>query len=52
MQTARIAQALTELGPGGREAARDFLLAMINVDDRDGVLRFIARADRACGPHR
>jgi DNA-binding MarR family transcriptional regulator len=52
MQTARIAQALTELGPGGREAARDFLLAMINVDDRDSVLRFIARADRACGPHR
>src|SRR6266481_748840 len=35
MQTARIAHALTELGPGGREAARDFLLAMINADDRD-----------------
>ena len=52
MQTARIAHALTELGPGGREAARDFLLAMINADDRDSVLRFIARADRACGPHR
>src|SRR5260370_31908077 len=26
MQTARIAHALTELGPGGREAARNFLL--------------------------
>jgi DNA-binding MarR family transcriptional regulator len=52
MQTARIAHALTELGPGGREAARNFLLAMINADDRDSVLRFIARADRACGPHR
>src|SRR5437773_6643922 len=37
MQTARIAHALTELGPGGREAARDFLLAMINADDRDSV---------------
>jgi len=52
MQTARIAHALTELGPGGREAARNFLLAMINTDDRDSVLRFIARADRARGPNR
>src|SRR5882672_12265539 len=43
LQTDRIAHALTELGPGGREAARDFLLAMINADDRDSVLRFIAR---------
>jgi DNA-binding MarR family transcriptional regulator len=47
LQTARIAQALAELGPGAHESARRFLSAMIDADGRDDVLRFIARADRA-----
>jgi DNA-binding MarR family transcriptional regulator len=47
LQTARIAAALSELGPNAHEAACRFLTAMINVDHRDAVLRFIARADRA-----
>jgi DNA-binding MarR family transcriptional regulator len=46
LQTARIARALAELGPGAHESARRFLTAMIDADDRDGVLRFIAHADR------
>jgi DNA-binding MarR family transcriptional regulator len=49
LQTERIARALAELGPGAHEAARRFLAAMIEADARDGVLRFIARADRARG---
>jgi DNA-binding MarR family transcriptional regulator len=47
LQTARVARALAELGPGAHEAARRFLIAMIDAKDRDGILRFIARADRA-----
>ena len=47
LQTGRIATALSELGPSAHEAARRFLIAMVNSDSRDGVLRFIARADRA-----
>ena len=47
LQTARIAHALTELGPNAHEAARRFLVTLIDPDNRDGVLRFIARADRA-----
>jgi DNA-binding MarR family transcriptional regulator len=50
LQTARIARALCELGPGAREAARRFLAAMIDANDRDRVLRFIAGADRARRP--
>jgi DNA-binding MarR family transcriptional regulator len=50
LQTERIARALGELGPGAQEAARRFLVAMIEADARDGVLQFIARADRARGP--
>jgi len=50
MQSSRISRALAELGPAGRETARKFLLAMINADDRDSVLRFIARADRVRVP--
>jgi DNA-binding MarR family transcriptional regulator len=49
LQTARIARALGELGPGSHDAARRFLLAMINTDSRDGVLRLMARADRTRG---
>jgi len=47
LQTARIASALSELGPDAHDGARRFLVAMVNRDNRDGVLRFIARADRA-----
>jgi DNA-binding MarR family transcriptional regulator len=47
LQTDRIARALSELGPEAYEAACRFLLCMIDVDNRDGVLRFIAHADRA-----
>ena len=50
MQTARIARALAELGPGADEAARRFLIAMINTDGREHVQRFIARADRLRQP--
>ena len=47
LQTARINRAFGELGPGAHEAARRFLTAMIDTDNREGVLRLIARADRA-----
>ena len=47
LQTARIARAFSQLGPGAHEAARRFLTAMLDPDGRDGVLRLIARADRA-----
>ena len=49
LQTTRIARALGELGPGAHDAARRFLLAMINPDSRDGVLRLMARAERIRG---
>jgi DNA-binding MarR family transcriptional regulator len=45
LQTARIARVLAELGPGAREAARRFLAGMIDVEDRDHVLRMIAHSD-------
>ena len=47
LQTERIARALNEFGPNAHEAARRFLTAMIDGDNREGVLRQIARADRA-----
>jgi DNA-binding MarR family transcriptional regulator len=50
MQTERIARALSELGPNAHEAARRFLIAMIDPDGRDGVQKLIARADRARRP--
>jgi DNA-binding MarR family transcriptional regulator len=50
LQSARISRALSELGPHGHEAACRFLVAMIDVDNRDGVLRFIARAGRVRRP--
>jgi DNA-binding MarR family transcriptional regulator len=45
LQTVRINRAFAELGPGAHEAARRFLTAMIDSDNREGVLRQIARAD-------
>src|SRR5690242_6542383 len=38
LQTARVSKALAELGPNAHEAACRFLVAMINADNRDGVL--------------
>ncbi|MFL6799390.1 MAG: MarR family winged helix-turn-helix transcriptional regulator [Xanthobacteraceae bacterium] len=46
LQTTRIMRALAELGPNAHELAGRFLAAMINPEQRDAVLRFIARADR------
>src|SRR6188474_3656118 len=50
LQTERIARALGELGPNAHDAARRFLVAMIDADGRDGVQKLIARADRARRP--
>ena len=50
LQTERIARALGELGPNAHEAARRFLVAMIDAEGRDGVQKLIARADRARRP--
>ena len=47
LQTVRINRALAGLPPGAHEAARAFLAAMIDDENREAVLRFIARADRA-----
>jgi len=47
LQTARINRAFSELGPGAHDAARRFLTAMIDDHNREGVLRQIARPDRA-----
>jgi DNA-binding MarR family transcriptional regulator len=45
LQTTRIARVLAELGPGAREAACRFLAGMIDAEDRDHVLRLIARSN-------
>jgi hypothetical protein len=47
LQTERITRALAGLGPNAHEAARTFLAAMVDAENREDVLRFIARADRA-----
>ena len=45
LQTTRIARVLAKLGPDAREAARRFLAGMIDAEDREHVLRLIARSD-------
>src|SRR3981081_7029 len=50
LQSARIARAIAELGPNAHEATCPVLVAMIDVDHRDGVLRFLERAARARRP--
>jgi DNA-binding MarR family transcriptional regulator len=50
LQTERIARALGEIGPNAHEAARRFLIAMIDADGRDDVQKLITRADRARRP--
>jgi DNA-binding MarR family transcriptional regulator len=47
LQTARLARALSELGPGGHEHARRFLTAVLDPDGRNDVLGLITRADQA-----
>jgi len=47
LQTQRINRAFAELGAGAHDAARRFLTAMIDGDNREDVLRLIARAERA-----
>jgi DNA-binding MarR family transcriptional regulator len=47
LQTQRINRAFDELGPNAHEAARRFLTSMIDVDNRDEVLRLISLADLA-----
>jgi DNA-binding MarR family transcriptional regulator len=47
LQTQRINRAFGELGPNAHETARRFLTSMIDVNNRDDVLRLIARAERA-----
>jgi DNA-binding MarR family transcriptional regulator len=46
LQTARIKRALSVLGPHAQEEARAFLLAMIDGEDREQVLRLIDRSER------
>jgi DNA-binding MarR family transcriptional regulator len=46
-QSARLANALNELGPGAHPIARRFLAAMIDPDERADVLRMIDDADRS-----
>jgi DNA-binding MarR family transcriptional regulator len=47
LQTARISHALAQLGPGAHESARRFLIALLDANGRDDVVRLIAGADRA-----
>jgi DNA-binding MarR family transcriptional regulator len=46
LQTQRILRALDSLPPGAQETARQFLIAMLEADGRDEVLRLIGHADR------
>jgi DNA-binding MarR family transcriptional regulator len=41
LQTERISRVLAELGPGGHQEARRFLIAMLDQDGRAGVLQLI-----------
>jgi DNA-binding MarR family transcriptional regulator len=47
LQTRRVARALGALGPGAHEAAHRFLIAMLDAEGRDDVLRLITRAGNA-----
>jgi DNA-binding MarR family transcriptional regulator len=50
LQTARIDRALAGFGAADRDAARRFLVAMLDLDHRDVVLRLIDAADRSRRP--
>jgi DNA-binding MarR family transcriptional regulator len=47
LQTARITHALSDIGPEAHEAARKFLAAIIDADNRPAALNFISRANLA-----
>ena len=47
LQTERVRMALSELGAGAHEMARRFLTGMVNSENREKALRFIACADLA-----
>ncbi|HVV62468.1 MAG TPA: MarR family winged helix-turn-helix transcriptional regulator [Pseudolabrys sp.] len=47
LQTERITRAFAALGPGAHDAARRFLTAMIDAENRDAVMRLIAKGDHA-----
>ena len=47
LQTERIRRAFAELGPDAHESARRFLAAMIDVENRNGVIERVLRSDRA-----
>ena len=47
LQTKRILRALDAMPPEAQETARQFLIAMLEADGRDEVLRLIRHADRA-----
>jgi DNA-binding MarR family transcriptional regulator len=47
LQTERISRAFAELGQGSHEAARRFLAAMIDAENREGVIERVMRADRS-----
>jgi DNA-binding MarR family transcriptional regulator len=48
LQAARIGRALTAVGAAERDTVRRFLIAMLDGDERDGVLRLIEGASGAC----
>ena len=50
LQTERIAACARRAWTASHDAARRFLVAMIDADGRDGVLKLIARADRVRRP--
>jgi DNA-binding MarR family transcriptional regulator len=44
LQTRRVARALSALGPGAHEAACRFLIAMLDAEGREDVLRLVGRS--------
>jgi DNA-binding MarR family transcriptional regulator len=50
LQTERIGRAFAELGPEAHEGARRFLAAMIDAENRGGVIERVMRADRRKRP--
>jgi DNA-binding MarR family transcriptional regulator len=46
LQTERIQRAFAELGPTAHDAARRFLAAMIDAENRDGVIERVMRVER------
>ena len=49
LQSARIARALSTLEPGAHESARRFLIAMIDADERQNVLRLVDKKNGGVG---